>query len=388
MVRRPCDDLSDAAEWREPRVECGSRGDGCRSIPPSRSRSTSSSRRSCWRRSSAAATAPQDRLPTEHELCERYGISRTPVTPRAVGARRGGRDPAAPATRVVRQPALAAAGDPTSRRCASSSPQKALWAGMIRGRRRRRQPGQHRHGPARVAAPDADPRRGRGGRAGPRGDRLGLDAGVRRGGVPPRARGPRRGLDPRRARGRLPRAARGLESLRRPDVRHPRVRATWQGSGTASASSRRSGSSRPETWAELRAVARAIAGRGMPHPIVMPGGSKGGETTAYCLIAFLASNGARVLQPEGVSLDSPRDGPGAPLPPQPDRGGRHVDGRRRATSGTDRSGCSRRARRDQLRRHVRGAGARRGARRLAPRALAGLRLHGGARRAPRRHARA
>ena len=60
----------------------------------------------------------------------------------------------------------------------------------------------------------------------------------------------------------------------------------------------------PATWAELRAVARAIADRKVPHPIVMPGGSKGGETTAYCLIAFLASNGARVLQPDGVSLGS------------------------------------------------------------------------------------
>jgi multiple sugar transport system substrate-binding protein len=58
----------------------------------------------------------------------------------------------------------------------------------------------------------------------------------------------------------------------------------------------------PSTWTELRAVARAIADRRRPHPIVMPGGSKGGETTAYCLIAFLASNGASVLQPEGVSL--------------------------------------------------------------------------------------
>jgi ABC-type glycerol-3-phosphate transport system substrate-binding protein/DNA-binding transcriptional regulator YhcF (GntR family) len=60
----------------------------------------------------------------------------------------------------------------------------------------------------------------------------------------------------------------------------------------------------PDTWAELRSVARAIADRKMPHPIVMPGGSKGGETTAYCLIAFLASNGANVLEPEGVSLGS------------------------------------------------------------------------------------
>jgi multiple sugar transport system substrate-binding protein len=61
----------------------------------------------------------------------------------------------------------------------------------------------------------------------------------------------------------------------------------------------------PRTWAELRAVARAAAESGTPHPIVMTGGSKGGETTAYCLIAFLESNGAHVLGPDGVALDSP-----------------------------------------------------------------------------------
>jgi multiple sugar transport system substrate-binding protein len=60
----------------------------------------------------------------------------------------------------------------------------------------------------------------------------------------------------------------------------------------------------PTTWAELRAVARAAARNGVPHPIVMTGGSKGGETTAYCLVAFLASNGAHVLGPSGVTLDS------------------------------------------------------------------------------------
>jgi multiple sugar transport system substrate-binding protein len=60
----------------------------------------------------------------------------------------------------------------------------------------------------------------------------------------------------------------------------------------------------PLTWAGLRDVGRAIAANGVPHPIVMPGGSKGGETTAYCLIAFLASNGARVIGRDGVSLDS------------------------------------------------------------------------------------
>jgi multiple sugar transport system substrate-binding protein len=60
----------------------------------------------------------------------------------------------------------------------------------------------------------------------------------------------------------------------------------------------------PETWTELRRVARAFAANGVPQPLVMPGGSKGGETTAYCLIAFLASNGAAVLHEHGVCLDS------------------------------------------------------------------------------------
>jgi multiple sugar transport system substrate-binding protein len=60
----------------------------------------------------------------------------------------------------------------------------------------------------------------------------------------------------------------------------------------------------PRTWSELRAVGRAAAEAGLSHPIVMTGGSKGGETTAYCLIAFLESNGAQVLGPEGVTLDS------------------------------------------------------------------------------------
>ncbi len=60
----------------------------------------------------------------------------------------------------------------------------------------------------------------------------------------------------------------------------------------------------PRTWAELRAVGRAAVENGVSHPIVMTAGSKGGETTAYCLIAFLESNGAHVLGPEGVTLDS------------------------------------------------------------------------------------
>jgi multiple sugar transport system substrate-binding protein len=60
----------------------------------------------------------------------------------------------------------------------------------------------------------------------------------------------------------------------------------------------------PATWSELRSVARALVGNGHPHPIVMPGGSRGGETTAYCLISFLASNAAEVLGRGGVTLHS------------------------------------------------------------------------------------
>jgi multiple sugar transport system substrate-binding protein len=60
----------------------------------------------------------------------------------------------------------------------------------------------------------------------------------------------------------------------------------------------------PRTWAELRTAARALGRNGTPHPIVMPGGSKGGETTAYCLVAFLASNGGSVLDGTVVALAS------------------------------------------------------------------------------------
>ena len=61
----------------------------------------------------------------------------------------------------------------------------------------------------------------------------------------------------------------------------------------------------PATWNDLRAVGRAFAEAGVRSPIVMPGGSLAGEATAYFLIAFLASNGAQVLGPDGVTLGSP-----------------------------------------------------------------------------------
>ena len=66
----------------------------------------------------------------------------------------------------------------------------------------------------------------------------------------------------------------------------------------------RAGVGPPTTWSELRSAARATMGGRIRHPIVMPGGSRAGETTAYCLIALLAGNGVRVLGPRGVTLGS------------------------------------------------------------------------------------
>jgi multiple sugar transport system substrate-binding protein len=62
----------------------------------------------------------------------------------------------------------------------------------------------------------------------------------------------------------------------------------------------------PRTWAELQAAGRTLAEKGFRHPLALPGGTKAGETTTYCLVAFLASNGAGVLSDDSVVLDSPR----------------------------------------------------------------------------------
>ncbi len=64
---------------------------------------------------------------------------------------------------------------------------------------------------------------------------------------------------------------------------------------------------KPTTWAELASVARAISERHPDiHSLVMPGGTQGGETTTYCLLAWLASNSVTVLDDEAVTLDSRR----------------------------------------------------------------------------------
>jgi multiple sugar transport system substrate-binding protein len=63
----------------------------------------------------------------------------------------------------------------------------------------------------------------------------------------------------------------------------------------------------PTTWKELRALGRRLmverATRG--HAVALPGGSRAAETTTYCLVTLLASNGATVLSADRVTLDSP-----------------------------------------------------------------------------------
>lgn len=61
----------------------------------------------------------------------------------------------------------------------------------------------------------------------------------------------------------------------------------------------------PTTWSDLLDVGRKLARGGVAYPVALPGGSRGAETTAYCLLAFLASNGVQVLGHDGVLLDQP-----------------------------------------------------------------------------------
>ncbi len=61
----------------------------------------------------------------------------------------------------------------------------------------------------------------------------------------------------------------------------------------------------PQTWTELAEAAEAVRQTfGPDHaPIVMPGGTRAGEATTYCLLSILASNGVAMLTPTGVTLD-------------------------------------------------------------------------------------
>jgi multiple sugar transport system substrate-binding protein len=63
----------------------------------------------------------------------------------------------------------------------------------------------------------------------------------------------------------------------------------------------------PQTWHQLVGVAESVrAARGGHRPIAMPGGARAGEATTYCLLALLASNGAQMLDVGGITLDDSR----------------------------------------------------------------------------------
>lgn len=64
------------------------------------------------------------------------------------------------------------------------------------------------------------------------------------------------------------------------------------------------GADGPRTWAELKNIGRRlVSARGGPV-LVMPAGPSADEFATYCLVALLASNAARVLGPDAVTLDS------------------------------------------------------------------------------------
>lgn len=64
------------------------------------------------------------------------------------------------------------------------------------------------------------------------------------------------------------------------------------------------GSRPPVTWEDLAAVATAFRElRPDAHPITFPGGEAARETTTYCIAALLASNGAAIID-DAVTLDS------------------------------------------------------------------------------------
>jgi multiple sugar transport system substrate-binding protein len=62
----------------------------------------------------------------------------------------------------------------------------------------------------------------------------------------------------------------------------------------------------PRTWDELVAACRRLVERGVRHPLALPVGSRGGETTTYCLLALMATNGASALDGSAVTVDSSR----------------------------------------------------------------------------------
>ena len=63
------------------------------------------------------------------------------------------------------------------------------------------------------------------------------------------------------------------------------------------------GVSVPWSRRRVRGHRRSDRRRGLPAPVVLPGGSAAGEATTYCLLAMLAANGVSVLDDDAVTWD-------------------------------------------------------------------------------------
>ena len=151
-----------------------------------------------------------------------------------------------------------------------------------------------------------------------------------------------------------------LEPVRRPNVRHPRVR----GRGRPLVPQGRARATRPPAPRDLGRASRGRARDRRPedpapdrHARRVEGRRDDGVLSDRIpRLERCAGAAARRCQPRLT-----RDGPGAAVPPQPRRGRDDVDGRRRARVEPTDPAPRRGAGGDQFRRDVRGAGARRGA---------------------------
>jgi multiple sugar transport system substrate-binding protein len=65
------------------------------------------------------------------------------------------------------------------------------------------------------------------------------------------------------------------------------------------------GISPPRTWDELAQAGKQLRIGGLEHPLAMPAGSRGGEATSYCLLGLLATNGVEVFRNGLVTIGAP-----------------------------------------------------------------------------------
>ncbi len=61
----------------------------------------------------------------------------------------------------------------------------------------------------------------------------------------------------------------------------------------------------PRSWEQLATAGSRLRARGLEHPLAMPAGSRGGEATSYTLLGLLATNGVEVFRDGRVFIGSP-----------------------------------------------------------------------------------